>query len=73
MVDCRTAGAAVGAVHVHVHEAGAWTRRRIDTKNGYAVADIVPVQGQATDEADDGVRELNNSLRFPFALSAPPL
>ena len=58
-VDCRTDGAAVGAVHVHIHGAGPWMRRRLDSKRAYNILHTMPVQGQATDEADDGVRELN--------------
>ena len=71
-MDCRRRGAAVGAVHVHVHGAGACMRRRMDTRMQHQIDLIMPVQGQATGEADDRVRELDNPLaliRIPVHLA----
>ncbi len=72
-MDCHADGGAIGAVQAHIRAHHEWTARRIDSKMQHQLEHIMPVQGQATHEAADGRCALNNFLRFPLTLTAPPL
>ena len=72
-MDCRTRWPRGQLLAEHVHAAGARLRCRIDSAREGNTADIMPVQGRATQDAVGGMRESLASFLFPITGAADAL